>query len=155
MKRFHSLFLTLCCTAIGLFSANQVAQGVIIYPQPQHNGMRSVTTKVTDVVTHLRTPDSKGGMWERLPNVPGGYAIDITPGKLTIYANDDDGRYYARQSIIQMLYNVQDATLAHNDVFADKSLREITRLGELPMGILVDWPDLPFRGVVEGYYGAP
>ena len=155
MKRFHSLFLTLCCTAIGLFSANQEAQGVIIYPQPQHNGMRSVTTKVTDVVTHLRTPDSKGGMWERLPNVPGGYAIDITPGKLTIYANDDDGRYYARQSIIQMLYNVQDATLAHNDVFADKSLREITRLGELPMGILVDWPDLPFRGVVEGYYGAP
>ena len=155
MKRFHSLFLTLCCTAIGLFSANQEAKGVIIYPQPQHNGMRSVTTKVTDVTTHFRTSDSKGGMWERLPNIPGGYAIDITPGKLTIYANDDDGRYYARQSIIQMLYNVQDSLLAHNDVFADKSLREITRLGELPMGILVDWPDLPFRGIVEGYYGAP
>ncbi len=155
MKRFHSLFLTLCCAAVGLFCANQEAQGVIIYPQPQHNGMRSVTTKVTDVTTHFRTADSKGGMWERLPDVPGGYAIDITPGKLTIYANDDDGRYYARQSIIQMLYNVQDATLAHNDVFADKSLREITRLGELPMGILVDWPDLPFRGIVEGYYGAP
>ncbi len=131
------------------------AEAVVIYPQPQLNGMRSVTTKVEDVQIHLRKPGDNGAMWQRLPNVPEGYAINITPGKLTIYANDETGAYYARQSVIQMLYNVPDATLAHNDVFADKTLREITRLGELPMGILVDWPDLPARGVVEGYYGAP
>ena len=130
-------------------------EAVVIYPTPQHNGMRSVTTRVNDVQVFLRTRESKGGMWDRLPAIPEGYAVDITPGKLVVYANDDAGVYYARQSIIQMLYNVPDATLAHNDVFADKTLREITRLGELPMGILVDWPDLPSRGVVEGYYGAP
>ena len=144
----------LCALSCALFSLLP-AKAVVIYPQPQHNGMRSVTTRVKEVQILMRTAESKGGLWDRLPNVPEGYAIDITPGKLTIYANDETGRYYARQSIIQMLYNVQDATIAHNDVFADKSLREVTQLGELPMGILVDWPDLPSRGVVEGYYGAP
>ena len=144
----------LCALSCALFSLLP-AEAVVIYPQPQHNGMRSVTTRVKEVQILMRTPESKGKMWDRLPNVPEGYAIHIEPGKLTIYANDETGRYYARQSIIQMLYNVQDATLAHNDVFADKSLREVTQLGELPMGILVDWPDLPSRGVVEGYYGAP
>ena len=153
--RLKSLLVTLGSVVLSLFTANQTAQGVVIYPYPQHNGMRSVTTRVTDVQVIYRQPDSRGGMWDRLPNVAEGYAIDITPGKLTIYANDEMGVYYARQSVIQMLYNVPDATLAHNDVFADKTLREITRLGELPMGILVDWPDLPWRGVVEGYYGAP
>ena len=156
MKRlFPSRIGALFCAALFFLTGNQTADGVIIYPQPQHNGMRSITTRVSDVQVHLRQPDSKGGMWERLPLVPQGYAINITPGKLEVFANDEDGAYYARQSIIQMLYNVPDSTLAHNDVFADKTLREITRLGELPMGILVDWPDLPARGVVEGYYGAP
>ncbi len=148
---FKSALCALSCALFSLLSA----EAVVIYPQPQHNGMRSVTTRVKEVQIIMRTPESKGGMWDRLPDVPEGYAVHIEPGKLTIYANDETGRYYARQSIIQMLYNVQDATLAHNDVFADKSLREVTQLGELPMGILVDWPDLPSRGVVEGYYGAP
>ncbi len=153
--RFRKLISTLCCALAVATAALPQSQAVVIYPQPQHNGLRSVTTKVTDVQVLLRTPESKGKMWDRLPAVAEGYAIDITPGKLTIYANDESGVYYARQSIIQMLYNVKDATLAHNDVFADKTLREITRLGELPMGIVVDWPDLPARGIVEGYYGAP
>ena len=152
--QFKSLFGALASSLLFLGGFTP-AEAVVIYPQPQMNGMRSVTTRVTEAQTHYRTPESKGGMWDRLPDVPGGYAIEITPGKLTIYANDEDGRYYARQTLIQMLYNVPDATLAHNDVFADKSLREVTRLGELPMGMLVDWPDLPARGVVEGYYGAP
>lgn len=156
MKRpFKSLFGALFCATMFLLTSNQSTQAVVIYPQPQLNGMRSVTTRVTDVQVIYRTPDARGGMWERLPNIPQGYAINITPGKLTVYANDEDGAYYARQSIIQMLYNVPDSTMAHNDVFADKTLREITRLGELPMGILVDWPDITARGVVEGYYGAP
>ncbi len=157
MKRqLKSLFRTLCCAApLLLATAAPLAEAVIIYPQPQHNGMRSVTTRVKDVQVIMRSEGDTSAMWQRLPKVPEGYAIDITPGKLTIYANDDAGAYYARQSIIQMLYNVPDATLAHNDVFADKTLREIIHLGELPMGIMVDWPDLPARGVVEGYYGAP
>ncbi len=156
MKR---TFKSLCSTLVGaacLWTLSQpVAQAVIIYPQPQHNGMRSVTTCVQDVEVIMRGTNNDDTMWQRLPNVAEGYAINITPGKLTVYANDETGVYYARQSIIQMLYNVPNASLAHNDVFADKTLREITRLGELPMGILVDWPDLPARGVVEGYYGAP
>ena len=153
--QLKSLFGALLGAALFFSIGAPVAEAVVIYPQPQHNGMRSVTTSVNDVQIHMRTPQSTGGMWDRLPDVAGGYAVEITPGKMVVYANDDDGRFYARQSIIQMLYNVPDSTLAHNDVFADKSLREITRLGELPMGILVDWPDLPSRGVVEGYYGAP
>ncbi|MBQ8516915.1 MAG: beta-N-acetylglucosaminidase domain-containing protein [Akkermansia sp.] len=154
--RSTSLLGSLFCSALALVSAAfQTADAVVIYPTPQHNGARSVTTEVKEVRVIMRSTGDTSPMWKRLPNVPDGYAIDITPGKLTIYANDEAGAYYARQTIIQMLYNVQDATLAHNDVFADKSLREVTRLGKLPMGIIVDWPDLPWRGVVEGYYGAP
>lgn len=111
-----------------LLGTLQTAEAVVIYPTPQHNGTRSVTTKVTDVKTILRTPESSGGMWERLPNVPEGYAVDITPGKLTVYANDETGLYYARQSIIQMLYNVPNATLAHNDEFVGKTLSSTTSL---------------------------
>ncbi len=154
-QTFKSLYRTLICAAAVLTLCGQPVQAVVIYPQPQHNGMRSVTTWVKDVEVIMRDSGNTDAMWQRLPRVAEGYAINITPGKLTIYANDETGVYYARQSIIQMLYNVPNATLAHNDVFADKTLREITRLGELPMGILVDWPDLPARGVVEGYYGAP
>lgn len=147
---------SLICSVLALVSAAfQTAEAVIIYPTPQHNGTRSVTTEVKEVRVIMRNSGDASPMWQRLPDVPDGYAINITPGKLTIYANDEAGAYYARQTIIQMLYNVPDATLAHNDVFADKSLREVTRLGKLPMGMVVDWPDLPWRGVVEGYYGAP
>ncbi len=154
--RTPSLLGSLVCSALALVSAAfQTAEAVTIYPTPQHNGTRSVTTEVKEVRVIMRSSGDTDPLWQRLPDVPDGYAINITPGKLTIYANDEAGVYYARQTIIQMLYNVQDATLAHNDVFADKSLREITRLGELPMGIIVDWPDLRWRGVVEGYYGAP
>jgi len=152
---FTTLLRSLTLAAITLCFCTPAAEAVVIYPQPQHNGMRSVTTRVKDVQVIMRDSGDTSAMWRRLPKVAEGYAIDITPGKLTIYANDEAGVYYARQSITQMLYNVPDATLAHNDVFADKTLREIIHLGELPMGILVDWPDLPARGVVEGYYGAP
>lgn len=151
-----SLLRSFIIAAAALAFGHPQAEAMVIYPQPQHNGMRAVTTQVKDVRVIMRGEgDADAAMWQRLPKVAEGYAIDITPGKLTVYANDEAGLYYARQSIIQMLYNVQDATLAHQDPFADKTLREITRLGELPMGILVDWPDLPARGVVEGYYGAP
>ncbi len=152
---FSALLRSLALAAITLCFCTPAAKAVVIYPQPQHNGMRSVTTRVKDVQIIMRDSGDTSAMWQRLPKVAEGYAIDITPGKLTIYANDEAGLYYARQSITQMLYNVPDATLAHNDVFADKTLREIIHLGELPMGILVDWPDLAARGVVEGYYGAP
>lgn len=98
--QFKSLLVTLGSVVLSLFTANQTAQGVVIYPYPQHNGMRSVTTRVNDVQVIYRQADSRGGMWDRLPNVAEGYAIDITPGKLTIYANDEMGVYYARQSVI-------------------------------------------------------
>ena len=94
--QFKSLFGALLNTALFLITGQQAAEAVVIYPQPQLNGMRSVTTRVKEAQTFMRTPESKGGLWDKLPNVPGGYAIDITPGKLTIYANDADGRYYAR-----------------------------------------------------------
>ena len=83
--QFKSLFGALA-GAVCLLTGTQVSEAVVIYPQPQINGMRSVTTRVTEAQTIYRTPESKGGMWDRLPDVPGGYAIEITPGKLTIYA---------------------------------------------------------------------
>ena len=87
----RALFGTVLFLAITI----PAAEAVVIYPTPQHNGMRSVTTRVNDVQVIMRDQESKGGMWDRLPDIPEGYAVDITPGKVTVYANDEAGVYYA------------------------------------------------------------
>ncbi len=79
---------SLCCTLVGaalsLVAFPQTAEAVVIYPQPQLNGMRSVTTRVNEVQVIMRSSGDQSDMWKRLPDVPEGYAIDITPGKLTV-----------------------------------------------------------------------
>ena len=61
-----------------------------IFPKPQQVNLRESYTQITRVQIEKRRPDSKGGMWERLPadNV-GAYAIEITDGTLTVWANSD------------------------------------------------------------------
>lgn len=127
-----------------------------IYPTPQRAELLEQHTPVHKLTVEHRTPQSRGGLWEQLPNVSGGYAIEVTPeGHVTVLHNDDAGWFYAKQTLSQMLVNVSGAQDAHKDPFPHLNIRSMLELGDLTVGTVVDWPDLPYRGTVEGYYGIP
>ena len=127
-----------------------------IYPTPQHQHLSEQSTPVNKLTVEHRTPQSRGWLWDRLPNVSGGYAIDVTPeGHVTVLHNDDAGWFYAKQTLSQMLVNVAGAQDAHQDPFPHLNIRSMMELGDITVGTVVDWPDLAYRGAVEGYYGIP
>lgn len=63
---------------------------------------------------------------------PEGYCLSVSPSEVVIAGADDNGLYYGVQSLLAMM--------------ADGILEECT---------IADSPDVPFRGVVEGFYGTP
>ncbi len=135
--------------------ANQAA-AADIYPTPQQTELHEQHTAARHITVEHRTPQSKGHLWDRLPNVSGGYAIEVTPdGNVTVLHNDDAGWFYAKQTLCQMLVNVAGAQNAHQDPFPHHNIRALLQLGDITVGTVVDWPDLRYRGAVEGYYGIP
>ncbi len=63
---------------------------------------------------------------------PEGYCLSVTPKEVMIAGADETGLYYGVQSLLAMM--------------ADGLLEQCT---------IADAPDVPFRGVVEGFYGTP
>ena len=131
--------------------------GCGVYPTPQLVKLEEQAVKPARVTVELRGPDSRGGMWDKLsPSARGGYGISVDKdGTVLVCANDDDGLFYAKQTISQLLRGVPGADIAQRDPFPDLGIEEVARLGELPVGSIVDWPDVEFRGVIEGFYGIP
>ncbi len=127
-----------------------------IYPTPQRAALLEQHTPVRKLTVEHRTPQSKGYLWNQLPNVSGGYAIEVTPdGHVTVIHNDDAGWFYAKQTLSQMLVNVAGAKDAHKDPFPSRNIRSMLQLGDITVGTVIDWPDMRYRGTVEGYYGIP
>ena len=60
------------------------------------------------------------------------YFLRISPKEIVLAGNDERGTFYAVQT-----------------------LRQLMKEGQLPVTDITDWPDIRFRGVVEGFYGAP
>ncbi|MFI3243855.1 MAG: beta-N-acetylglucosaminidase domain-containing protein [Akkermansia sp.] len=121
-----------------------------VYPTPQQVNWQGQGTQVK----HIQLHDAKDCPSE-LPKKEGAYALRIHGDTLHLYTRDQAGAFYAKQSIIQLLQGVKESNNAQHDPFADKSLQEIITMGSLPQGEIMDWPDLPYRGSVEGYYGQP
>ncbi len=67
-----------------------------------------------------------------IPSKPEGYFLNVTDKGITIAGADERGLFYGLQTLRQML---QD--------------------GKLAEGSITDYPDVPYRGVVEGFYGTP
>lgn len=67
----------------------------------------------------------------------GAYALRIDGKGITITGYDEKGAFYGIQTLRQLVESPAAAT------------------GELPWLEINDYPDLPYRGVVEGFYGAP
>ncbi len=151
----NNIIPTLALAAVPALVAPALAESPAVFPTPKQSAFEGGSTKVKAVTIHLRKAESSGGMWDKLPATPGGYALSVEEGKLTVWANDDDGLYYAKQTTSQLLQGVADSTNAQADPFPDMDLAQVAKLGKLPLGQLVDWPDITSRGVVEGYYGTP
>lgn len=69
--------------------------------------------------------------------VSGAYHLAVTAKGVTITGYDERGAYYGLRTLEQLLSSPQSQGRA------------------LPLLALNDWPDLPNRGVVEGFYGTP
>lgn len=67
-----------------------------------------------------------------IPNNPEGYYLNITDKGATIAANTNEGLFYGVQTLL--------ASVAE---------------GKLECCTITDWPDVDFRGTVEGFYGTP
>lgn len=99
--------------------------------------------------TTLQLPSSKNGLKLNasygdkvaakagVKNVKGAYALNIDKNGVDIKAFDRSGVFYALQTLRQ---------LVNSPVAAAKTLPYIS---------INDYPDLPYRGVVEGFYGNP
>lgn len=61
-----------------------------------------------------------------------GYLLQVTPEGATIVGADDRGLYYGVQTLLQMMAE-----------------------GKLEVCQITDWPDVAFRGSIEGFYGRP
>lgn len=69
---------------------------------------------------------------KHIPNRTEGYYLSVDSKGVTIAGHDERGLFYGLQTLRQML--------------AD---------GRLTLGSVTDYPDVPYRGVVEGFYGTP
>lgn len=65
-------------------------------------------------------------------NTEGAYCLSIDEKGVRITGHDERGAFYALQT-----------------------LRQVLESGCLPYMTVFDWPDLKYRGVVEGFYGTP
>ncbi len=68
----------------------------------------------------------------QIPEHPEGYYLSITENAVTLAGNDERGTYYAVRTFMQLL-----------------------RDDRMPIVEIEDYPDVSFRGVVEGFYGTP
>lgn len=86
------------------------------------------------VVIGTRGSDGIGRLLDGVPEVSGAYRLVVAPDRVVLAGHDARGTYYAALTLGQLL--------AGGD-------------GELPAIDIRDWPAVPHRGIVEGFYGTP
>lgn len=153
----NPLFPLTALAAVPAMIAPAVADAPAVFPTPQKTEFSGAYTRATEVQLHYRAGDSSGPLWEGVPaGVNGAYGITISAeGHVDVCVNDDDAAFYAKQTLSQLLRGVPGAQDAQHDPFPDDDIEAVARKGELPVGSVRDWPDLKYRGTVEGYYGIP
>lgn len=152
--------------ALSLFTLTSLAQGVNITPQPDSivvtKGTITITgytligdkkadseavallqkaliretpsksRKALKIVIGERNDKAVRKYRKQIPAVPGGYYLTTNNKEVVIAGYDASGTYYGVQSLAQII-----------------------GIHTLPQVTIIDSPDVPFRGVVEGFYGTP
>ncbi len=110
----------------------------VINPTPQSVKLNKSQTlaRARAVVPYVRTGAAAATKAGVKP-LSGAYRLVVDKKGIAIVAYDKRGEFYGRQTLRQLL----DSPCA-----AD---------GSLPYIDINDWPNLPMRGVVEGFYGTP
>lgn len=80
---------------------------------------------------------AKAAAKKGVKEISGAYALAINDKGISIVGYDEKGAFYGIQTLRQLV----ESPVASN--------------GELPCLDINDYPDLKYRGVVEGFYGAP
>ena len=92
-----------------------------------------VAKKAAYTVTIGVRGDGKVNKYKKnIPAKAEGYFMKVTDKEVVIAGNDEKGLYYGVQTLLGMMAE-----------------------GKLEACTITDWPDVPFRGTVEGFYGTP
>ena len=92
-----------------------------------------VAKKAAYTVTIGVRGDGKVNKYKKnIPAKAEGYFMKVTDKEVVIAGNDEKGLYYGVQTLLGMMGE-----------------------GKLEVCTITDWPDVPFRGTVEGFYGTP
>lgn len=75
-----------------------------------------------------------------VPDNAEGYYLSIQKGQIVLAGNDERGTFYAVQTLAQLL--------------KDEAIKDSLNPA-MPETEIKDYPDIRFRGVVEGFYGTP
>ena len=115
-------------------SAVGYAQTGNIYPRPQVITTLSNDISVDKPIIKVIKPSDKAynKYKNKIKNITGAYYLKTNKNNVTIVAYDDQGEFYAMQTLAQMYVNKM-----------------------LPQVEITDYPDVKYRGVVEGFYGTP
>ena len=132
LRRLLSVTLAAVCLQLAA-AADDVRRHPALSPQPQQvtwpGGSVAATTRIVAGVRGDKTLRR----WEKkIPRQAEGYYLSVTPEAIVVAGADSAGLFYARQTLSQ---------LREGDSVARA---EVT-----------DWPVMPERGVIEGYYGNP
>lgn len=92
-----------------------------------------VVAKASFKVTIGVRGDGKVAKYKKnIPAKSEGYFMKVTDKEIVIAGNDEKGLYYGVQTLLGMMKD-----------------------GKLEQCTITDWPNVPFRGTVEGFYGTP
>lgn len=147
------------CLAFGSWLSAAGDEGTApVYPVPHQASIGSQYVRASSV--SVATRQAKGGkaataLLPHVPKVSGAYRLVVKPGGVAVAAHDERGLFYAKQTLTQLLRNVPNAADMQADPYPNKSLKEVAAMGPLPVCDITDWPDVEFRGAVEGFYGPP
>ena len=159
--------LAICILAAILAFSNYEIDAQTINPKP-HTIVPDEESGITDISVGVRIADKKGVFSEDfgflqeamiptgvkngiavtidygerqavkagVKQVSGAYCLTVGKKGISITGYDERGAFYGIQTLRQLVENAQEP-------------------GKLPCMTVQDWPDLPNRGVVEGFYGTP
>lgn len=127
----------LILSALACLSLAASAQVSLVSPRPQEvSGEGAVTALNGKALTVVQGVVGDKAVKKYVKNVPQqaeGYYLSINAdGKAVLVGRDAQGLYYAQQT-----------------------LQQITSQGSVQTCTIKDWPDVAWRGVVEGFYGRP
>lgn len=90
----------------------------------------------TPLLMGIRTDAALKEFAADIPDVVGAYRLLVEPDRVIVVGHDDAGLFYGIQTLSQLAKKEGKGwTLSQVDI--------------------LDWPDVPFRGTVEGFYGKP